>query len=177
MEQRKSNPIFKNAMANGPIMGACFIGFFVCSAMSASSAILSLLGFVLMCMPPFLLFFLLKRSQKRAGGQLTFSLLWLEGVLTMVFGSIFLAIITFIYLRWVNPSFISDQLTSSLAVLEQLGQGYESLAESMRQIIKSGDIPSPLSVAGGLIQSAFLTGTILAAIIAAIVRAIKIKKQ
>ena len=175
MEESKSNTIFKRAMADGPIMGACFIGFFVCSALSTSSLILSLLGFVLMCAPPFLLFFLLKRSQVRAEGQLTFSLLWLEGVMTMVLGSIFLAILAFVYLRWVNPSFIADQLNSSIAALEQLGSQYDGLADQMRQIVKSGDLPSPLAVAGSLIQFAFLTGTVLAAIVAAIVRAIKIK--
>ena len=93
----------------------------------------------------------------------------------MVLGSIFLAILAFVYLRWVNPSFIADQLNSSIAALEQLGSQYDGLADQMRQTVKSGDLPSPLAVAGSLIQFAFLTGTVLAAIVAAIVRAIKIK--
>ena len=175
MEPLSPSYIYKRASTDGIIMGACFIGFFACSMLSSSSLILSLLGFVLMCTPPFLLYFLLRRSHVSVGGRLSYGQLWIEGTLTMVLGSVFLAIVTFIYLRWVNPTFLADQITASVEILDKLGPDYEPLSEAMNTMLADGELPSAVQVAGSLIQSAFLSGAVVAAIVAAIVRAVKVK--
>ncbi|MBO7382563.1 MAG: DUF4199 domain-containing protein [Muribaculaceae bacterium] len=177
MDTNSPSYIFKRASADGAIMGACFVAFFACMVFSSASPLVSFLGFILMCVPPFLLFYLLRRSRVAADGDLTFSQLWLEGTFTMVLGAIFLAIVAYVYLRWINPTFLIDQVTESVKILSQMGSEYSALTESMQSLLEDGNMPSPLQVSWSMIQSAFITGAILAAIVAAIVKSLKINPK
>ena len=92
----------------------------------------------------------------------------------MVLGAIFMAIVAYVYLRWINPTFLVDQVTESVKILSQMGSEYSALTESMQSLLDDGNMPSPLQVSWGMIQSAFITGAILSAIVAAIVKSLKI---
>lgn len=119
---------------------------------------------------PFFLYKLLKRSNEKSGGALGFPELWAEGIASFFLGTLLPALLAFVLLRFVAPSFLSDTICSSIETLSSYGSPEaDELADMLGTIIESGKLPTASDVAAEIISFNIIIGTFLSAITALLV--------
>lgn len=159
--------IFRRAAEGGVTLGALFVCIFLLE--TAASPLTGLLSLGLMIYVPVYVYRKLKSTYFAAHGLMTFSGLWLEGILLFVCGSIILAFGTLIFMKWLVPGYLpamteqvvlflrhNPQITDSTVSPEQLASYFSSI----RQI----------DISMTLLWAAAFTGSIASLAIAAFVK-------
>ncbi len=139
------------------------------------STVITLAGSAFAMLVPVVLFLLMLRSWITDGRRTPLISLWAEGIMTFVYGSVIAIGAGYIYMRYINPGYISDCFSWFLesvnaAAADASGADAESLhniAANFRVMIDRGEAPGALEM---LINSAWLiifSGSVLSLILAA----------
>lgn len=119
---------------------------------------------------PVFVYRMLRKSQRDCGGSLSFSELWAEGIATFMLGTLVPAVVAYVALKFVVPTFMSDTLNYALSVLaEQKTAETEQMADVIRNLQKM-KMPTPVDVASQIISFNIIVGTFLSLVLAAIVK-------
>lgn len=144
---------------------------------SVSSPMLNLLALIMMVGVPVIIYKCLRRMYVEEGGESIFATLWMYGILIFFFGSLISATVLIVYLRWLNPGVIVEQLQTSIEILNASGLPVgNEIAAQLTQMIEQKALPSDVEIGIRTISSSVFTGSLLSMIIAAIVKARRYKK-
>lgn len=168
---RDKNP-YKRGADDGLLMGLLLVGLFMASVYSYISPLANLIALVI-CLAgvPFLTFALLRRSFVKDRYLTLFSSLWMQGIVMFFCGTLILAGWTYVYLRFINPTFIVDMLNHVAATYSQTGTpAGQQIADTIETMIRQNLIPSSISLAVETIWIGVFTGSLLSAVMAAVVR-------
>lgn len=168
---KEKNP-YKRGADDGVILGLILIILFLAMTFSLKYPLANLLGLLLFFVGvPMTTFFLLRRSYIRDNGLTLFSSLWMQGIVMFFCATLILALFTYVYLRFLNPSFMVDMLNTAAAHYEKLGtaRGHQT-ADIMHAMIHQNLVPSAISMAIETIWVGVFTGSLLSALVAGIVR-------
>lgn len=168
---KEKNP-YKRGADDGVILGLILIILFLAMTFSLKYPLANLLGLLLFFVGvPMTTFFLLRRSYIRDNGLTLFSSLWMQGIVMFFCATLILALFTYVYLRFLNPSFMVDMLNTAAAHYENLGtaRGHQT-ADIMHAMIHQNLVPSAISMAIETIWVGVFTGSLLSALVAGIVR-------
>ena len=121
---------------------------------------------------PVILWRALSSVMGRTDGEASFAHLWRTGTLTMAAGGLVLAILAFVFLKWIDPGFLAGLIEHINRIYTDLGtaEATEKLAELNRTIRENG-MPTAAGVALQMFVSTVLSGTIAAIVMAALLRA------
>ena len=147
----------------GVLMGLCMF----CMIMSSRLPVLSLAGIVIFLVTPFVVWRMLRRSWIRSEVPTSFSAVWLHGICIFLFGSLIMALMMYLTLKFLTPGWIENQV--HLASL-QLAQNVDTLEQSrmLERVIESGNLPSAIYTSVSAIWLAAFTGSMWSMIFALI---------
>lgn len=168
--------IYRRAADNGLVFGIILSVLFLLFVFSGSMPLLSFLALAMFVAVPGLIFYFLRRCFTEEKGLTTFSGLWSLGILIFLFGSLICSVVTYIYLQYIEPTFIYDQARMALTLYQSIEsmKGSE-LVTVMEQAITQNMLPTPIQFVFQMIWMTTFSGSILSMIISVIVRAIKLK--
>lgn len=175
VDEQKS--IFRRGADTGLYFGLYLSVLYMCMTHSVSSPMLNLLALIMMVGVPVIIYKCLRRMYVEEEGESIFSTLWMYGILIFFFGSLISATVLIVYLRWLNPGVIVEQLQTSIEILNTSGLPVgKEIATQLTQMIEQKALPSAVEIGIRTISSSVFTGMLLSMIVAAIVKARRYKK-
>lgn len=126
---------------------------------------------------PFLLYRWLRRTYVEARGTLTLSALWLQGIVIFMCGMMISAIVSLVYLKFIEPGFIVDRLNDvielySSSPVEEL----QEIATVLTNMIEQKVVPSTGSIVMEMVWLGVFSGSILSLIVGLLTRSRKVVK-
>jgi hypothetical protein len=170
--------VYKRGADDGLKLGIIMIVQFVTAAYSLKIAMLGFVALALTIAVPFIVYHMIKRDYLRYPNMQFFSALWMHGIAIFIFGSILLAAGMYVFLRFIEPDFIIDNLHTAIAVYRSLGVDEATqMADAMQMIIDKHLVPTAISFAMTSIWSVVFSGSMLSLFLALLVRVFNKKPQ
>lgn len=170
----KDKSVFRCGAENGISFGLYLSAIFFSFVYGNASLFISTAGLVLILAIPILLFRYMRRYGNTHIETSNFSFLWMLGTMTVLFGSLICAAVTYIWLDIIMPDFIFNQAESTLAAYEQIPElKNHELTKVLRQAIENKSLPTAIEFAVQMLGSTFSIGVILSLIIAPLARPVK----
>lgn len=145
---------YRRGAHTGAFFGLYLCAIFMAMVASAHLVLASFVFFVLMAGVPVFIYFALRRGYVSRSGRASVSELWVEGIMIFIFGSAICGFVTFIYLKWIEPTFMYDQVTSIISSLQALRNNPQLMAgQDVGQIDSMIDVFSNM-VTHGMVPKA-----------------------
>lgn len=168
--------VYRRAADSGWIFGVYLSVTSMLSLLSTQITIFGIITLIMMIGVPFLLFVFLRKMFIEEMGTSKFSALWMYGILLFLFGSLIAGLVTYIYLQYINPTYMYDTLVQTLNLLKSSPiPDAKDMINIIQTFIDKKLIPSPIEVVMQMIWLTTLTGSFLSIIVSGIVHMIKIK--
>lgn len=168
----KGKSLFKRGADDGFWMGLFLSVLFVAMAYSVYSALVGVLALAMLIAVPFLIFFFLRRSYRYDNCRTQFSGLWLHGICIFFFGSLLMALTSYIYLRFADPTYLNSLVNMAKEVYQSVDSPEaQQMAAVLQKAQDSHLIPTPGQLAMEIIWLGVFSGSLLSMIVSAIVRA------
>lgn len=166
--------VYTRGAEDGLVMGLCFIAMFIMQLLGRASLIAGIAGNLMALGVPLLLYLMLRRSYRTDKGRSTFSSLWMHGIMTFLCGSLLLAAIMYLYLRFIEPTFIADTVRDVVSVYRAIGSNdAEKIADVLQSMIDRHMLPSPIALTFSALWLGSFSGAVISLIEAAIVKLVK----
>lgn len=174
----RTRSIYERAGSDGAWMGLWFTVMFGLSVAAMRMALLNVAVLTMALLVPFVAWRFLRRTYADSHGLVTYSALWMQGILTFAAGSLILGGASFIFMRWIYPDFILDTLKMGVEFYrsEPMGAGAE-LAEEFQTIIDRKLTPSPLTISMVWMWLGVFSGSVLSMFLAAVIRLFPLKDR
>lgn len=171
-----SRNIYTSGANDGLKMGIYLSAMFVLQCIGASNLTLMAFGTIMMLCIPVVAYILLRKGYRDSGGRSTFSAVWLHGILIFLCGSLIMAMVIYIYLRYIDPAFLRNTLSGLIEAYGSIeDEGARQLTDILTTIQDQNLLPSPIQYAFTMIWTCGFFGSILSMILALIVRAIPLR--
>lgn len=134
--------------------------------------LLSMAALALMAGVPVVIYKFLRRSYVAEYGTTRFSALWMQGIVTFFCGSLILALVSFVFMRWIEPDYIESVMRQVVEVYGGASwpQGREA-ADVLQHALDAGLVPRAIQVSMELLWTGVFTGSILSIVVSLIVQA------
>jgi hypothetical protein len=160
--------------SDGLIFGLYLTALFLLSANSLAIPSLSLPSMVLMCGIPFLTYFYLYKGYKQEFGTTTFSALWMQGIVMFFCGSMIMALVIYLFMRWIHPSFLVDFLTTARDLYDGMDwDNGKQMAQTIDTMIDNHLVPAPITIAIQSMLMCTFFGSILSIFCSLIIGALR----
>lgn len=156
---------------NGLTFGLFMTAMYFAMLFSTRSMLINLMALGLMLYAPVYLYNLVRADHVRLRGAYSTGSLWLDGLLTTVFGSLIAAAALLIFLRWIHPGFLYEEIMNSLEIIRRSGNAASvDMAATIERALDNGLSLSPAMFAMSMMWLAAFLGSIFSLAIAAILR-------
>lgn len=163
-------PITARAAENGLRVGIYLCALLLAAGISASVPFAGLLVWGGTFYLPVFLYRMLRRSDRLAEGSLGFAELWAEGIASFFLGTLFPALLAYVLLKFVAPTFIADTIADAISIFESQGTAeWSQWAENLKTTA-GAHMPTAVDVSVQLISFNIVAGTTLSLVTAAIVK-------
>ncbi|MBJ2183696.1 MAG: DUF4199 domain-containing protein [Muribaculaceae bacterium] len=170
-KESTSTGVYRRGASDGALMGLVLCALFASWALSMRMAVASLAFPLLLLAVPVLAFVQLRRGYRADLGTSTFSALWMHGICTFFFGTLLMAALAIVWLRWWEPGLIGESLRSAADVYASLGSPEaQKMAADVRALLDKGLAPRPVDIGLSLMWAGVFSGSILSMIYAGIIR-------
>lgn len=183
---------YRRGADNGLVMGVYLSIMFGCISQSISNvtpgdisvgSTASLWGVVLLLLLPAVLYVMLRRGYVKDGGMSTFSKLWLEGIMTFLFGGLIAIAVGYVYMHFINPSFMNDMYDTALQMINAVAtEGsdvseaeYRQMADIFERMRSEGELPTAPVFLFNLLWYITFMGSLLSMAIAALARIARVR--
>ncbi len=159
--------VYRLGAEDGLIMGPLMAVTVLLMGATAYIPGLFFLAIAAMIAVPLVAFLLLARAHMS-----TFSALWLQGICMFFFGSLIMAVAAYAGMRWLCPTFISDQIDAVVSVYGSVDNAdARAIAATLQKAAEARSLPTPIEVSLEMIYMAVFSGSLLSMVLALIVRA------
>lgn len=163
---------YRRGAEDGLTFAIYLVVMFFASIYTTKVALLSLLVILMMLGVPFVIYRYLRRAFVADRGTSLMSALWMHGIMIFLCGSLLAGAVEVVWLRWIDPTYIVDQLHSVIDLYENSGWDRgEEMAEVLQRMIDNSLVPSAISIVMEMIWLSVFTGSLLSALISLLVRA------
>ncbi len=184
---------YRRGADNGLVMGVYLSIMFGCISQSiynvapdatSTGSTASLWGILLLLLLPVVLYVMLRRGYVKDGGMSTFSKLWLEGIMTFLFGGLIAIAVGYAYVRFVNPSFMTDMYDTALRMIklasteanDVTAAEYKQVSDIFERMRENGELPSAPTFLFNLLWYITFMGSLLSMAVAAFARLGKVRQ-
>lgn len=158
-----SAQIYKEGGNKGIWMGVYLSALFLCAVLSDRIPLLSVVAFVLLVGIPFFSYRIIARIYKKNERKMDFTSLWLLGIMLFLCGSLICALVSYIYLQYVQPDFIYEQASKTLELYREIPQLRDSdVASLLEASIEDGLLPDAIQFAMEMLWMTVFSGSVLA---------------
>ncbi len=133
---------YRYGIDRGWVFGVYFAAMFFTWAGASQMPVLVMLTVALAVFFPCMVYMLLRRLYLAHRGNIQVTTLWISGISAIVCGSLICAALMMVYFKWINPTFLIDQLQQMVELYRTTGD--PSLAEAARlseQMIEYHHVP------------------------------------
>lgn len=160
---------YRRGADDGLIFGLYLTLMFFGSIFAPKLPLLGLLSFALMAGVPAIIALFLYRYNRNQHGCASFSELWMSGIVTFICGSFISGALLIVYMKWIEPDFIVNQLNGLIEASKQVpGTALEEAGNMASQMIDANFIPSATAIASEVIMLAIVSGSLLSMIISSL---------
>ena len=159
--------IFRRAAEGGLTLGALFVCIFLLE--TTAGVISGLLALGLMIYVPVYVYRKLRATYITTHGLMSFSGLWLEGILLFACGAIIFALGTLVFMKWLVPGYL-PAVTAQVASLLESNPQFAGNQADTRQLMAYFSSIRPIDISMTLLWASSFTGSIASLVIAAIVK-------
>lgn len=164
---------YRRGADDGLTFGLYLTVMFFCSIFASALPLLSVVALLMMVAVPVVTYLYLRRYQIALGAASTFSALWMQGLVIFACGMLLCSLVLVVYMTWINPTFITDQLASLAAVKGTMpDSGIDQAALIAERLIENKAVPRPIQVIVELEMMAIVSGSFLSLLISAALTAI-----
>lgn len=168
---RKAPNVFRRGADDGWRMGLLMSAAFLCGVYSAQVPLLAYIAIVLVLAVPFVAYRWLWRDWRRWPATRFFSAAWMQGICFFFFGSLILAAVMVVFMRFVQPDFIADSVRKAIEVYNSIPDPRAGdMAHTLQQMLDKHLLPSAVSLGVSMIWTVTFTGSILSMFLTAIIR-------
>lgn len=170
--------VLKRGADDGFAVGIVLCAIFLLSAYSVRTPMLSVPALVFVLFVPVMAYKLMRRDYLRLPSMRFFSALCMHGICMFFFGSLLLAAVMYVFMRYVQPDYLTDTMQQAIDAYNTIGtpQAREA-AHMLQMMIDKHLLPSAISLAVTSIWSTTFFGSILSMILAWLVRKINGNKS
>lgn len=163
---------YRRGANDGFPFGLYLVVLFFASIFSSQVALLTLLTLLLFIGVPFVIYYFLRRAYIADYGCTTMSALWMHGIMIFLCGGLIAGAVEIIWLRWIQPDFILDQVNAMIAFYREAGiERSDEMADILQKMVDNHLVPSAIMIVVELLWLGVFTGSLLSALIAILVRA------
>lgn len=168
---RMTKSIYKYAAEAGIPVGLYFTLEYICIFFGNRFPPLSTLFLLLFVSFPFLLWRLMKKLVALQPGYRKYSSLWLYGIYVIIFGTLISSLFSALYLTFINPGFITDYVTETIATIEQLPDPavHAASIDVMQRALDNHLLPNRMEFVAATGWSSCFFGSILSMFLALLV--------
>ena len=171
--QTQGRSVYRRGADDGLLMGIFLSVLFIAAVNSIYSGIATVASIAMAIVVPFLTFFFLRRNFRSDNCLTSFSSLWLHGICIFFFGSLLMALTSYIYLRFVNPGYITTVIDMAKEVYAAVDTpDARQMVDMMQKLQDSHMLPTGGQVAIEIIWAGVFSGSLLSMVVSAIVRAV-----
>lgn len=152
--------------------GLWFSAIFLLQTMFSTSIFALLCANLMALAVPFVLFAML-RTRYRAGGCTgPFSEIWMHGIMIFLCGSVILALVSYIFLRYIDPEFLYRETGKLVDMYRSLDNSTATqIADTLDEMRAHNLLPSAIQCAFSFLWVGGFSGSILSLIEAGLVKA------
>lgn len=155
-------PITARAAENGLYLSVYICVLVLAAGLSVSSTLAVLVVFAGSVAMPFFVYKLLSKSNDKCGGALGFPELWAEGIASFFLGTLLPALLAYVLLRFVAPTFLYNVVTDSIEIIKNAGTpSDDAMLVMLEQAVEKGAVPSPADIAAQIISFNIIVGTFM----------------
>ena len=177
MASRKIKNIYARGADDGLWMGLYLTLVFGVTGISLYVGVLNLVALVLMAGVPFMAFYFLRRTHKATYGMTLLSALWMQGIVMFACASLIFGLLSFIYLRWIDPDFFVRVLTLGIEYYSRIeAEGADAVADELRMILDGGALPNASTIVMVWMWLTMFGGAVLSLVLSAIVKSVGVKR-
>ncbi len=177
MNEIEAHSPYRYGADQGLYFGLYLICFYTCGLLNMTSPNLlySLGAMALFMGVPFLIYRWLRRTYVASRGRLPLSALWMQGIVIFICGTLIAALALVIYLKFINPTFIVDQMRVLIEMYSSMDweRGQEA-ADMLQTLIDMKLVPSAMSVVMETVWLGVFSGSILSLLMGLLARARKV---
>lgn len=130
---------------------------------------LLLLAMAMIIATPAVIYPMMRRYRSAMHGYAPFASLWMVGLMTFAFGSLICGIVTYVWLQYVMPTFIYDQVQVAIETYKNMpGDSAAEMVDMMETVVERHALPTAMEVVVQMIMLTTFLGSILSMILAGI---------
>ena len=131
---------------------------------------LLLIAVAMIAATPAIIYPMLRRYRTIMHGFAPFASLWLLGIMIFLFGSLICGTVTYIWLQYVVPTFIYDQVMTAIELYKTLpGDQAAEVVKIMEAVVEQHALPSPIEVVVQMIMLTTFLGSLLSMLLALLI--------
>lgn len=167
---------YKRGADDGITFAIYLTVLFFASIFSPKHILLSVSSLVLMAGVPFMIYYYLRRAYVADKGIATVSSLWMHGIMIFVCGSVLSAVVQVVYLRWIDPLYISNMVKLLIDTYSKIpGENAREIVTVLQRTLDYHLLPSAISIVFEMIWLAIFSGSLLSLLMTLLVRARPVK--
>lgn len=157
---------YRRGADDGMKFGIYLTAMFAGALFGGSGGIMSVLTLLMMAAAPVVLWRLILSYHRSLGSESKFGDLWLDGTLTVIFGMLLATAFLIIYMKWINPGFVTDNLRAIIEMNDAHPEmGLSTYATVASNLIENNLVPSATQMAANVMVMSVMFGIIVAAVI------------
>ena len=133
--------------------------------------LLGLLLIIALVAGPILIYRLQRKYFIEQAGQVSYSTLWLYGILMVVCGALISGLVTLLMLQYVRPTWIYDMVQTTIDSWKQMPAAYQAsmkpMLEEMKHMIDAGLLPTSVDFVIQMFWNVCLSGVLLTSVTSA----------
>lgn len=173
MTERNSKKEVKSVYKRGAEYGLWFGIYLTVMSLAImhgmSHSVLLLLSIAMLAAIPAIIYQIMRRYRASMLGFASFSSLWMLGVMTFLFGSLICGMVTYVWMQYVMPTFIYDQVVTAIELYKTIpGDEAAEMVKVMQTIVDRHALPSPFDVVVQMIMLVTFLGSLVSMALAAL---------
>lgn len=163
--ENDNQTVYSLGARQGLWAGAYFSIIFLLQSVGSASFFSLLCGNLMVLAVPFVLYYLLRKRYKCRGCRASFSEVWMHGIMIFLCGSLILALVSLIFLRYIDPDFIYRETDRVIDLYRSVDNPTTAqFADILEAARKTNTLPSPMQCAMALLWFASFSGAVLSLI-------------
>lgn len=173
----ESQNVYYRGAGTGVYFGLYLSALFFAMAYSMSVPGLSLLALAMMAAVPVIIYKAIRKMYIDEEGCSLFSGLWVYGIMIFFCGSLISAAVSVVFLKWLQPDFMAEQIEMSIEILKSSGLSQGKETADMLALMRDEDMmPGAVEMSIQMISFNVFSGSLLSMILSALVMARGYKK-
>ena len=164
MESNNRN-IYALGARQGAWAGAYFSVIFLLQVLGSGSLLAGLLSNLMSLAVPVILFVMLRNHYRESGYSASVGEIWMHGIMIFLCGSVILTLVSYVFLRYIDPGFIYRETGRIIAAYRTLGtQTTDQIADMLAQARDNHMLPNAPTAALSLFWLGGFSGSVLSLI-------------